>query len=122
MAEIPTIPTPKWKRLLDFAVLLVLAPLILPVALLVALFVRLVSPGPALFTQVRIGRGGAPFVCYKFRTMKVNAATAGHEAHLQELIKSDVPMVKLDKKGDDRLIRGGALLRASGLDELAQLL
>lgn len=113
---------PPWKRALDLLILVVLSPVILPVGLVLMTYIRLVSPGPAFFRQTRIGRGGAPFTCFKFRTMKVNASTSGHQEHLKELIQSNEPMVKLDHKGDSRLIRGGALLRASGLDELAQLI
>ncbi len=44
-----------------------------------------------------------------------------HERHLEQLIQSDRPMTKLDASGDPRIIRGGRLLRATGLDELPQL-
>ena len=57
----------------------------------------------------------------KFRSMKVNAETRTHEGHLQQLMEADCPMTKLDASGDPRLIPGGRLLRASGLDELPQL-
>ena len=58
---------------------------------------------------------------FKFRTMEVNAETRSHEEHLQHLINSDCPMTKLDASGDRRIIFGGRLLRATGLDELPQL-
>jgi lipopolysaccharide/colanic/teichoic acid biosynthesis glycosyltransferase len=57
---------------------------------------------------------------FKFRTMKVNVETESHERHLEQLIQDNRPMTKLDT-GDPRIIRGGRLLRAMGLDELAQL-
>src|SRR2546423_1212251 len=57
----------------------------------------------------------------KFRTMKVNAEARSHEAYLEQLMVSDAPMIKLDAKGDPRLIPGGKLLRAIGFDELPQL-
>jgi exopolysaccharide production protein ExoY len=53
--------------------------------------------------------------------MKVNAETHSHETYLEHLMVSDEPMMKLDAKGDPRLIVGGKLLRAIGLDELPQL-
>ena len=61
------------------------------------------------------------FMILKFRTMKVNVETRTHEHHLEQLIKADVPMTKLDAAGDPRIIPGGRFLRATGLDELPQL-
>ena len=57
----------------------------------------------------------------KFRTMKVNVETQSHERHLEQLIHADCPMTKLDASGDPRIISGGRILRATGLDELPQL-
>ena len=54
--------------------------------------------------------------------MKLQALTEVHEAHVEHLIKSDLPMTKLDKVGDSRLITGGCLIRTSGLDELPQFI
>jgi len=59
---------------------------------------------------------------FKFRTMKLNVETSSHERYFEELIKAESPMTKLDACGDPRIIRGGRLIRASGLDELPQLL
>jgi exopolysaccharide production protein ExoY len=53
--------------------------------------------------------------------MEVNVETRSHEVHLQNLISSDCPMTKLDASGDPRIIFGGRILRALGLDELPQL-
>ncbi len=82
----------------------------------------MVSPGNVLFRQTRIGRDGKPFTIYKFRSMKLRAPTNVHEAHVEHLIKSDMPMTKLDMVGDSRLIKGGCLIRTSGLDELPQFI
>jgi hypothetical protein len=54
--------------------------------------------------------------------MSVNADTGVHQGHLNQLMQSDVPMMKMDSKGDPRIIPCGRLLRASGLDELPQLM
>jgi exopolysaccharide production protein ExoY len=89
--------------------------------ILVLIWIRLISPGPALFRQERIGRGGNRFMLYKFRTMKTDADPRSHEMHLRQLVESDRPMTKLDLLHDSRLIFGGGLLRAAGLDELPQL-
>lgn len=88
---------------------------------LIVFWIRLVSNGPALFRQQRIGKNGKRFVLYKFRTMKMNSGTGRHEKHIKHLVESNSPMVKLDLLCDSRLILGGCLLRAAGLDELPQL-
>ena len=90
--------------------------------MLIAAWVKLVSPGPALFRQERIGHLGARFGCLKFRTMKVNADTTVHREHLNHLMTSNRPMKKLDTTGDSRLIPGGLWLRALGVDELPQVI
>ena len=111
-----------WKRVLDFSLIILSAPLSIPLAAGIALLIKLVSRGPALFRQKRVGLNGQTFMCLKFRTMKVNADTGVHRNYLHELIGSDAPMKKMDVKGDSRLIPLGALLRATGLDELPQLI
>jgi len=118
------VPTtlPPWKRIFDICLILAALPLWLPTCLLVALVIRLGSKGPLIFQQPRVGRGGRVFTCFKFRTMHINASQSTHQNHVKDLIKSTTPMVKLDAENDGRLIRGGAWIRASGLDELPQLL
>jgi exopolysaccharide production protein ExoY len=111
-----------WKRVLDIVLIIVTLPVWLPIFLLIALWVKIVSPGPIFFRQERIGYLGKPFMILKFRTMKVNVETGVHERYLEQLINSDAPMTKLDAKGDPRIIAGGRILRATGLDELPQLL
>ncbi|MEI6084914.1 MAG: sugar transferase [Verrucomicrobiota bacterium] len=112
----------RWKRLLDITCIMLAVPLLLPVMLLIAVAIKIGSTGPVVFRQERIGFRGRRFTIYKFRTMKIGADTQVHTAHFEQLISSDVPMIKLDATGDSRLIPGGRLLRATGLDELAQLL
>jgi lipopolysaccharide/colanic/teichoic acid biosynthesis glycosyltransferase len=112
---------PVWKRILDCTLIIASAPLSLPLGLVLGVFVKLVSPGPVLFRQERVGHLGKRFQCFKFRTMKVNADTTVHRDHLQQLINSNQPMRKLDQR-DSRLIAGGVWLRTLGLDELPQLL
>jgi lipopolysaccharide/colanic/teichoic acid biosynthesis glycosyltransferase len=112
---------PSWKRALDRSLILLAAPLWLPLAALIAAWIKLVSPGPVLFRQERIGHLGARFFCLKFRTMKVNADTTVHRQHLNHLMSSNQPMRKLDAAGDSRLIPGGLWLRTLGVDELPQI-
>lgn len=119
--EVPGLPVPFWKRALDLLLIFAALPVLIPVSLAIAGLIKLRSPGPLLFTQTRVGCGGRPFVCYKFRTMKPDACSSGHARHLAALMASDGPMTKLDCAGDPRIIPGGRLLRSSGLDELPQL-
>lgn len=114
--------TPVWKRVFDIGLIVLILPVILVVALMVYCWIKVVSPGPALFRQTRIGQGGKPFTIYKFRSMKPMATTCPHEAHVEHLIKSNQPMTKLDISGDPRVIKGCRMLRMSGLDELPQVL
>jgi lipopolysaccharide/colanic/teichoic acid biosynthesis glycosyltransferase len=110
-------PLPPWKRALDlggaFAGLVLLAPLLAALAAAV----RLTSRGPVFFRQWRTGRGGRPFVIYKFRTMVADAA--GRQEELLALNERDGPAFKI--RNDPRVTRLGRLLRATSLDELPQL-
>jgi lipopolysaccharide/colanic/teichoic acid biosynthesis glycosyltransferase len=112
---------PVWKRCLDLVLVLLVLPWILPVMLAVAILIKLVSKGPVFFRQERIGYLGKPFTCLKFRTMHVNADTSLHREHMGKLIANNLPLVKLDSKGDKRLIPFGAAIRAACLDEIPQL-
>jgi exopolysaccharide production protein ExoY len=112
---------PHWKRVLDITLIVLSSPIILPVGLLIGLMVKVVSPGPMFFYQDRVGLGGKLFRCMKFRTMRVNADTTVHAAHLADLMTSNQPMTKLDTH-DNRVIPFGRVLRALGLDELPQLI
>jgi lipopolysaccharide/colanic/teichoic acid biosynthesis glycosyltransferase len=113
---------PAWKRVLDVGCVLLTLPVLLPLMIALAVLIKCVSRGPILFLQERVGHRGRRFICFKFRTMKANADAGVHQRHLSDLIRSNAPMVKMDAKGDARLIPFGSLLRATGLDELPQLL
>lgn len=112
---------PVWKRVLDIIVILAGLPVVLPVFILIALLIKIVSPGPIFYRQSRIGHRGRQFDCLKFRSMKPNAPSLTHKEHTDQLMKSDTPMIKMDHV-DPRLIPFGRVLRASGLDELPQLI
>lgn len=120
--EANTAKTRYWKRVLDISFIILILPLIVPLAAAIAATIWLVSEGPILFKQERIGRGGQKFLCFKFRTMFVGSESVSHEGHLRRLIHSDAPMTKMDVRGDTRIIPFGVFLRACGLDELPQLL
>jgi lipopolysaccharide/colanic/teichoic acid biosynthesis glycosyltransferase len=113
---------PSWKRALDISFCVVALPFLALAAFWAFLNAAITSPGPIFFRQERVGYKGRRFLLFKFRTMHVSANGSAHEAHFSELMRSDVPMQKLDSRGDARLIPGGWLLRASGFDELPQII
>ncbi|HEX5221462.1 MAG TPA: sugar transferase [Verrucomicrobiae bacterium] len=113
---------PYWKRGLDLAVIVLCAPALVVVGGLVAIVIKAGSKGPVLFRQRRVGHRGQQFTCLKFRTMHVNAETKTHQGYTAHLIKSEAPMTKLDASNDPRIIPFGSILRATGLDELPQVL
>ena len=96
------------KTTLDFAIAFVLFVVTSPLMLLIAVLVRLTSCGPALYSQLRVGRGGRPFWIYKFRTMR-------HGCEKGTGAQWSLP-------GDSRITPVGRFLRASHLDELPQLI
>src|SRR5580704_8690162 len=113
---------PRWKRVLDIMLIILALPVVMPVMICIALIIRVVSEGPILFRQERIGYLGRRFMCFKFRTMVAGNDTSSHKGHLATLMSSNKPMEKMDTKGDPRIIPFGVPLRASGLDELPQLI
>lgn len=113
---------PGWKRGLDLAVITVFSPMLVVVGVAVAVVIKVGSRGPVLFRQRRVGYKGQQFTCLKFRTMHVNAETKSHQGYTAQLIKSEAPMTKLDASNDPRVIPFGSILRATGLDELPQML
>lgn len=96
-----------FKRPFDLAVSVGLSVLLAPVFLLVALLIRIDSPGPVFFTQKRVGKDGRLFNLYKFRSMYVNAPKYA---------------VSPTEARDPRITRVGRFLRRTSLDELAQLI
>jgi exopolysaccharide biosynthesis polyprenyl glycosylphosphotransferase len=105
------------KRALDFASALISLVAASPLMLVIALAIKLDSPGPVIFSQTRIGKGGRPFTCYKFRTMRVGAER--EKEKLTRLNEAQGALFKI--KNDPRMTRMGRLLRRFSLDELAQL-
>lgn len=106
---------------MDIACGLVALPFLVVATLVVAAVIKICSRGPIFFLQERVGLGGRRFKLYKFRTMHDGAPTEAHQSHFAQLVASNRPMQKLDARGDARLIPFGWLLRASGLDELPQI-
>ncbi len=96
-----------FHRIFEVVLSGVIIALLAPVLLLTALAIRLESPGPVLFRQVRTGRGGRPFTIFKFRTMRTDAEKAGPQWAVSN---------------DPRVTPLGRILRKTRLDELPQFL
>lgn len=108
------------KRALDVLVASLMLALSAPLWPLIALAIRLDSPGPVLFRQVRVGRNGARFVAYKFRSMVADAEADYWQAKLVALNEASGPLFKM--RSDPRLTRVGRIIRRLSLDELPQLI
>jgi exopolysaccharide biosynthesis polyprenyl glycosylphosphotransferase len=104
------------KRAFDLLVAVPTVVLLAPVWPLVALAIRLDSPGPILFRQVRVGRRGKTFTFYKFRSMRPDAEA--QLENLRELNEASGPLFKI--KDDPRQTRVGRFIRRTSLDELPQ--
>lgn len=119
----PSATTTLAKRAFDVAVALVVLVVALPVLVLAAALIRLESPGPVLFRQGRVGRGGRRFTIIKLRTMRVGGDDATHMQYVAALVNGlATPQAGIYKLDDDRRTRVGEFLRRSSLDELPQLL
>src|SRR5690606_560471 len=105
------------KRTMDIVGASFAIVLLSPLFALIALLIKLDSPGPVLFRQKRIGKNGVPFQMYKFRSM-VHDAEA-QKKKLKKLNEMDGPVFKIRR--DPRVTRVGAFLRKYSLDELPQL-
>jgi len=107
------------KRVMDLGFLILSAPFWLPVLGVISIIIRITSPGaPAIFAQLRTGKGGKRFRMYKFRSMVPNAEALKEKyAHLNELQWPDFKITK-----DPRVTKVGRFLRKTSLDEIPQLL
>lgn len=95
------------KRILDFIIAAISIIVFSPLFLICFIAIRIEDGGPATFSQERIGKGGKPFMIYKFRSMRVDA-------------EKDGPAL-CQNENDNRLTKVGKFLRAHHLDELPQL-
>ncbi|MDR5697982.1 MAG: undecaprenyl-phosphate galactose phosphotransferase WbaP [Armatimonadota bacterium] len=109
------------KRLLDLVLIVASAPVLLPLVALLAVLIRMDSPGPAFYAQDRVGRGGHRIRVWKFRTMVQDA-----DRVLERLLAGD-PKMRAEwehdhkLRDDPRLTRIGRFLRRTSLDELPQV-
>jgi len=113
---------PEIKRFMDISFVFIGGLIIFPFLFIIAILIKLTSPGPVLYKHKRLGKNGEPFYAYKFRTMKKDA-----EQQLQKLLESD-PAVREEweknhkLKNDPRITAVGKILRRSSLDEFPQLI
>ncbi|HXR49090.1 MAG TPA: sugar transferase [Candidatus Limnocylindrales bacterium] len=116
-----TTPEASWqsviKHVMDLVGAFILLIVLSPLFLLIAIAIKLTTPGPVFFQQQRSGQNGAPFTLYKFRTMITNAEQLKHE--LEALNEMSGPVFKVTN--DPRITRIGKWLRRYSLDELPQL-
>jgi lipopolysaccharide/colanic/teichoic acid biosynthesis glycosyltransferase len=117
---------PGYQRPFDLLGGLMLVLLCVPVAIVVAIIVRLTSRGPVLFRQERVGKNGRLFTVYKFRTMRADADQSIHrryfEQYQQGLPAPGQQGVVFKLRKDPRITPLGGMLRRFGLDELPQLI
>ena len=106
------------KRIFDFVCTLLALPLLVPIFCLVAIAIKLDSPGPVFFVQKRVGIRKYLFSMYKFRSMHVNAEDKLKE--IEHLNEAEGPIFKI--KNDPRITRIGEFLRKTSIDELPQLI
>jgi Undecaprenyl-phosphate galactose phosphotransferase WbaP len=110
------------KRIMDVGIVLIGGLLLLPLFLVIALLVKVSSPGPVLYGHIRLGLQGVPFKAYKFRSMTIDA-----DQRLQALLASNPAMqeeweASHKLKNDPRVTKIGAFLRRTSLDEFPQLI
>jgi exopolysaccharide biosynthesis polyprenyl glycosylphosphotransferase len=105
------------KRLIDAAVSLAVLIALFPLMVVVAILIKLTSPGPVFFSQKRVGMNQRQFKLYKFRSMVADAEERKHE--LQHLNERDGPAFKI--QNDPRTTRIGQFIRKTSIDELPQL-
>lgn len=95
------------KRMLDLCILLLTAPIILPLAVITAILIKLDSKGPVFFTQQRVGQLGRSFTMYKFRSMTTDSEEDGS---------------KFARENDLRVTRLGKFIRKFRIDEIPQFI
>lgn len=114
------VPCPGWKRTIDLLGAACALIVLFPAFVLIGIFIKCVSRGPVFYRQRRYGLEGRPFKVWKFRTIETSHDGNDHHEHVADLMASDRTLEKRDHKL--AIIRGGALFRDFGIDELPQLI
>lgn len=115
------------KRIIEVILCVMLAPLLVPVGIIVVIAIRLDSPGPIFFMQERAGKGGRLFKIIKFRTMHHNIDDSFHRTFMKEYITGQIKATEGKQAtfkpfNTDQVTRVGRILRKTSLDELPQLI
>jgi lipopolysaccharide/colanic/teichoic acid biosynthesis glycosyltransferase len=135
LADAPGMPAVEYalKRPIDVVGSLLALCLFAPIMLLTALAIRLTSPGPVIFRQTRVGKGGVSFTFYKFRSMAADSDDGIHRKFVADLIKNDETGKDANAhamavgpsiykiRTDPRVTRVGRIIRKTSIDELPQL-
>jgi lipopolysaccharide/colanic/teichoic acid biosynthesis glycosyltransferase len=116
------------KRALDVVGALAALVLLSPLMIVVALLIKLSSPGPIIFRQQRIGRGGVPFTFYKFRSMRTDNDDRAHREFVASLIDGKTAAsgeragagAQFKMKADPRITPLGRFIRKTSIDEIPQ--
>lgn len=123
---VPRVARSRAKRVVDLVAGAALCVIALPIVAVVAVAIRLDSPGPVLFRQQRVGLGGGTFTLYKFRSMQDGCDEEPHRQYVAGLVTGEREAANgggtYKLVGDPRVTRVGAWLRRTSLDELPQLL
>lgn len=117
------------KRLMDMAIAAAALAVFSPLMLVIALWIKLDSPGPVFFVQERVGLNGRTFRMIKFRSMRANSDPKIHQEFLKQMIKEgDKHELDADGKpvfkmvNDPRITRSGKFIRKTSMDELPQFI
>jgi lipopolysaccharide/colanic/teichoic acid biosynthesis glycosyltransferase len=120
---------PFWKNIFDCVIALLALIVLLPFFMVIAIIIRIDSPGNPFFRQERVGKNGRLFTVYKFRSMYIDNDTSKHTALARKFIQENMTLGQ-DENGQDmyealqkgRVTRVGSLLRRTNVDELPQLI
>jgi len=130
VADIRPIRTYRSKRVLDVVAAVIGLLVAAPFAFVISVLIKITSPGPVLFKQVRVGHNGKKFTFYKFRSMRIGNDDSRHREYItlfiqgkeEELKKFQNGKTLYKMTGDDRVTFVGKFLRRTSLDELPQLI
>ena len=109
------------KRVMDYLITIPALIVLSPLLILVAITIKLDSPGPVIFQQDRVGRYGKTFKMYKFRSMRNDIDDSLHEKHIKDYVHGNLDLTQGNKiVADPRVTRVGNFIRKTSIDELPQ--